>query len=133
MVTPAKLAIFTNRLARICPAENWINKSSRDSRYDRGTSSFRLKCFLDDGEILDPFKAPEPLPIQNPSNFVPKNGFPVAKGFIPNPSEFHFFFKAFFLLCIPRPWGCWLGSAFVVVRNSLWSPDRALHAMNPRK
>ena len=29
---------------------------------------------------LNPFRAPEPLPIQNPSNFVPKNGFPVVKG-----------------------------------------------------
>ena len=28
---------------------------------------------------LNPFTAPEPLPILNPSNFVPKNGFPVAK------------------------------------------------------
>ena len=29
---------------------------------------------------LNPFRAPEPLPILNPSNFVPKNGFPVVKG-----------------------------------------------------
>ena len=29
------------------------------------------------------FRAPEPLPILNPSNFVPKNGFPVVKGLIP--------------------------------------------------
>ena len=29
---------------------------------------------------INPFKAPEPLPILNPSNFVPKNGFPVVKG-----------------------------------------------------
>ena len=28
---------------------------------------------------LNPFRAPEPLPILNPSNFVPKNGFPVVK------------------------------------------------------
>ena len=27
-----------------------------------------------------PFRAPEPLPILNPSDFVPKNGFPVVKG-----------------------------------------------------
>ena len=32
------------------------------------------------GEGLDPFRAPEPLPILNSSNFVPKNGFPVVKG-----------------------------------------------------
>ena len=25
--------------------------------------------------FLNPFRAPEPLPILNPSNFVPKNGF----------------------------------------------------------
>ena len=29
---------------------------------------------------MNPFRAPEPLPILNPSNAVPKNGFPVAKG-----------------------------------------------------
>ena len=29
--------------------------------------------------ILDPFTAPEPLPILNPSDFVPQKGFPVAK------------------------------------------------------
>ena len=29
---------------------------------------------------VNPFRAPEPLPILNPSNFVPKNGFPVEKG-----------------------------------------------------
>ena len=29
---------------------------------------------------VNPFGAPEPLPILNPSNFVPKNGFPVVKG-----------------------------------------------------
>ena len=31
-------------------------------------------------KALNPFRAPEPLPILNPSNFVPKNGFPVVKG-----------------------------------------------------
>ena len=30
--------------------------------------------------MLNPFRAPEPLPILNPSNFVPKNGLPVVKG-----------------------------------------------------
>ena len=35
------------------------------------------------GVCLDPFKAPEPLPILNPSNFDPKNGFPVEKGVNP--------------------------------------------------
>ena len=29
---------------------------------------------------FNPFRAPEPLPILIPSNFVPKNGFPVVKG-----------------------------------------------------
>ena len=29
---------------------------------------------------LDPLRAPEPLPTLNPSNFVPKNRFPVVKG-----------------------------------------------------
>ena len=32
------------------------------------------------GTNLNPFRAPEPLLILNPSNFVPKNGFPVVKG-----------------------------------------------------
>ena len=29
---------------------------------------------------LNPFRAPEPHPTLNPSNFVPKKGFPVVKG-----------------------------------------------------
>ena len=33
---------------------------------------------------LNPFRAPEPLPILNPSNFVPKNGFPVVEGLSPS-------------------------------------------------
>ena len=32
------------------------------------------------GFWVNPFRAPEPLPILNPSNFVPKNGFPVVNG-----------------------------------------------------
>ena len=32
------------------------------------------------GVGVNPFRAPEPLPILNPSNFVPKKGFPVVKG-----------------------------------------------------
>ena len=32
------------------------------------------------GDFVNPFRAPEPLPILNASNFVPKNGFPVVKG-----------------------------------------------------
>ena len=37
---------------------------------------------------LDPFRAPEPLLILNPSNFVPKNGFPVVKlCFFPSAGE----------------------------------------------
>ena len=41
----------------------------------------RLTClyyFINYG-MLNPFRAPEPFPILNPSNFVPKNGFPVVK------------------------------------------------------
>ena len=30
--------------------------------------------------VVNPSRAPEPLPILNPSNFVPKKGFPVVKG-----------------------------------------------------
>ena len=30
--------------------------------------------------VFNPFRAPEPLPVLNPSIFVPKNGFPVVKG-----------------------------------------------------
>ena len=32
--------------------------------------------------IINPFRAPKPLPILNPSNNVPKNGFPIVKGSI---------------------------------------------------
>ena len=32
--------------------------------------------------LLNPFRAPEPLPILNASNFVPQNGFPVVKGLV---------------------------------------------------
>ena len=39
--------------------------------------TFSPKCFLEFGG----FRAPEPRPILDPSNFVPKIGFPVAKGF----------------------------------------------------
>ena len=30
--------------------------------------------------FVNPFRAPEPLLILNPSSFVPKNGLPVVKG-----------------------------------------------------
>ena len=30
--------------------------------------------------VLNPFRAPEPLPVLNLSNFVPQNGFPVVEG-----------------------------------------------------
>ena len=36
---------------------------------------------------LDPFRAPEPLRILNPSNFVPKNGFPAVKGLRHSPQK----------------------------------------------
>ena len=41
---------------------------------ERYTFFWRI-FFLNDGAL----RAPEPLPILNPSNFVPKNGFPVVK------------------------------------------------------
>ena len=31
-------------------------------------------------DALNPFRAPEPLPILKPNIVVPKNGFPVVKG-----------------------------------------------------
>ena len=43
-------------------------------------SFFYLSSMMKDGRELNPFRAPESLPILKPSNFVPKNGFPVAKG-----------------------------------------------------
>ena len=52
----------------------------RDAGYDRGA---RAAFFLSLNPQLGSFRAPEPLPIQNPSNFVPKNGFPVVKGLSP--------------------------------------------------
>ena len=33
--------------------------------------------------VLNPFRASEPFPILNPSNCVPKNGFPVEKELMP--------------------------------------------------
>ena len=30
--------------------------------------------------VVNPFRDPEPLPVLNPSYFVPKNGFSVVKG-----------------------------------------------------
>ena len=57
--------------------------------------------------LLNPFGAPEPLPILNPSNFVPKNGFPVVKGLThlnPKSSEIGIFFFQDDFRCVPRPW-----------------------------
>ena len=55
-----------------------------DARYDR-----RALLFFGGSSIweLNPLRAPEPLPILNPSNFVPKNGFPVVKGLRPLPKS----------------------------------------------
>ena len=39
------------------------------------------------GRDLNPFRAPGPLSILNPSNFVPKNGFPVVKGLSSSQTE----------------------------------------------
>ena len=49
---------------------------------------------------VDPFRAPEPLPILNPSNFVPKNGFPVAEGLTaPLNNRFNVFFLMHTVRC----------------------------------
>ena len=48
-----------------------------DACYDRG-GAFSPKGLRNDGAPY-PFRVPETLPILNPSNFVPKNGFPVVK------------------------------------------------------
>ena len=54
--------------------------------YDRGAvalfSCEEIECSPNDGarSLTTPFRAPEPLPIINPSDFVPRNGFPVVKG-----------------------------------------------------
>ena len=55
------------------------------ARHDRGS---QVHHFFFSGVPLTPqelnsFRAPEPLPILNPSNFVPQNGFPVVKGLRP--------------------------------------------------
>ena len=42
----------------------------------------KIEFFSDHFGLINPFRAPEPLPILNPGNFVPKNGFPVLKGLI---------------------------------------------------
>ena len=52
--------------------------SGRDELSDNGQ---RLMIHATDDKLaLNPFRPPEPLHILNPSNFVPKNGFPVVKG-----------------------------------------------------
>ena len=63
-------------------------------------SSFRPKWFLHDGGLLNPLKAPKHLPVLNPSNFVPENGFPVVKALSPKSSEIigYFSFDAIFVV-----------------------------------
>ena len=50
-------------------------------------------------EFLSSLRAPEPLPILNPSNFVPKNGFPVVKALTQNRRK-HLIILCFFALII---------------------------------
>ena len=45
-----------------------------------GTSATRLSVRLATSWRVNPFRAPKPLPILNPSNVVPQKGFPVVKG-----------------------------------------------------
>ena len=56
--------------------------SSDDVGAERGTVSQEMRpgAGFKTGGFVSPFRAPEPLPILNPSDFVPKNGFPVVKG-----------------------------------------------------
>ena len=61
---PAGAGYFRSTTSFPSPKQIW-------SDFRRGICIFR---------VLNPFRAPEPLPMLNPSNFVPKNGFPVVKG-----------------------------------------------------
>ena len=45
----------------------------------RETDIIRLELAKLISVVVNPFRAPEPLPILHPSNFVPENGFPVVK------------------------------------------------------
>ena len=47
-----------------------------DAFFGRGIEVYRfLAIFFCIRGLLNPLRAPEPLPILNPSNFVPKTGF----------------------------------------------------------
>ena len=58
-------------------------------------STFWLHFCSNDGT----FRAPEPLPRLNPSNFVPKNGFPVVKGLTQSRCDFNTFFFRLTFVC----------------------------------
>ena len=72
----------------LIPPYNWIWQNEyAPKRWRKGVvgSLFKKGNKPDPGELprdnaINPFRAPEPLPILNPRNFVPKNGFPVVKG-----------------------------------------------------
>ena len=55
------------------------------------------KRSCDNARDINPFRAPEPLPVLKTSKSVPKNGFPVVKGLK----------KSHLKLC-PRRWFDWL-------------------------
>ena len=56
-----------------------------DACYDgRAPTIVFFREFFNFGS-LTPLQPPEPLPLQDLSNFVPKNGFPVVKGLRPLP------------------------------------------------
>ena len=49
-------------------------------RVDERGKSWSLLSIKLKSSLFNPFRAPEPLPILNPSKFVPQYGFPVVKG-----------------------------------------------------
>ena len=79
MVTAHAIALSGNRRTRwLLIALDCERKKieKKKSTHDMSHEKYVELC----GE-LKPFRAPEPLPILNPSNIVPKNGFPVVEGF----------------------------------------------------
>ena len=74
--------------------------------------------------ILNPFRAPEPLPILNPSNFVPKNGFPVGKGLIPKiVGNTTFFFGVIIVVYLCHMGFFIPGSSFNFLQKSVFSGE----------
>ena len=64
--------------------------SAYKASMDVGQRWWFAEALLEEPSSLNPFRAPEPLPILNPSSFVPKNGLPVVKGLLSMATEMYY-------------------------------------------